>query len=317
MKLVTPILLAISISTIPALVSAQIRPPTLDSLRALGLDSVGGDAVAYFRPEHRERAVQVHALLTQFVGFARDDLDITVTLRVAVLDSADWGRATSTPYGLPTNSGLGADNLLLAAVEPPGRVGARRMPAGQASDFLTVGHEGGHLLTWQLLPDAMKEAATGDEPPSPEVMAQFRALRQVPAWYWEMVANYFATAFLRATQPDGARAWLQHLQEISDVPRPRFTALDDWFTRVMEATAPDSTPYRLSDEGGLNQGWYQGVVGQLAAHVHDRSGLEFMDHIRSTLADPSASTTENLVAQLESIAPGTTTLLTRLGAEWK
>lgn len=130
------------------------------------------------------------------VGFARDDLDITVRLRVAVLDSADWGRVTSTPYSLPTNSGLGADDLLLAAVEPPGRVGARRMPAEQISDFLTVGHEGGHLLTWQLLPDAVKAAA-------------------------------------------------------------------------------------------------------------------------STLADPSASTTENLVAQLESIAPGATTLLTRLGAEWK
>lgn len=38
MKLVTPILLAISITSNPAPVTAQIiRPPSLDSLRALGL----------------------------------------------------------------------------------------------------------------------------------------------------------------------------------------------------------------------------------------------------------------------------------------
>ena len=318
MKLVTSILAASLVAAGTTRAGAQvIRPPRLDSIRAIALDSLGANATVYFRPEYRHRAAQVQALLTHFVDFAREHLDIDMRMRAAVLDSADWSRVTSVPYGLPTNSGAGSDNLLLAAAKPPERVGGRIMPTGLLSDFLTVGHEGGHLLTWQLLPDALKSAAAAREPPSPEVIARFRALSQMPAWYWEMVASYFATAFLRETRPQGADAWLHHLREIANVPRPRFHSLDDWSSRVMEATTADSTPYRFSEEGGLNQGWYQGVVGQLAAHIHDRAGLALVHHVRSTLAAPSPPTTEELVTQLETIAPGSTMVLTRLGAEWR
>lgn len=151
MKLVTSILAASLIAASSTAAGAQvIRPPTIDSIRAIGLDSVGVNATVYFRPQYRDRAAQVHALLTHFVDFAREHLDTDMRMRVAVLDSADWSTVTSTPYGLPTNSGVGSDNLLLAAAKPPERVGARLMPTGEVSDFLTVGHEGGHLLTWQI-----------------------------------------------------------------------------------------------------------------------------------------------------------------------
>lgn len=318
MKLVTSILIASCVTASPTAVGAQvIRPPALDSIRGMALDSLGVNAIVYFRPEYRERAAEVQALLTRFLDFAREQLDIDMKMHAAVLDSTDWSKVTSTPYGLPTNSGVGADNLLLAAARPPERVGARRMPTGEMSDYLTVGHEGGHLLTWQLLPEALKAAASADERPAAEVIARFRVLSQVPAWYWEMAASYFATAFLRETQPDGAEAWLHHLRDIANVPRPRFTALDDWFSRVMDAIAADSTPYRFSDEGAINQGWYQGVVGLLAAHIHDRAGLGLVSHLRSTLAAPSPPTTQELVTQIEEIAPGATVLLTQHGVEWR
>ena len=293
-----------------------IRPPTLDSLRVLALDSVSGVATAYFRADHRTRALALQSLLEDFLAFYRQHASVDARMRVAVVDSADWLRLTNTPYGLPTNSGLSADNLLLAAATPRERVGVRTMPVGEVGDFLIIGHEGGHLLTWELLPPEMRSAVTGSSPPSPQVVDRFRALGRTPAWYWELVANYFTTAFLDRRDPDAAAAWLEHLREISTVDRPRFTHLDHWFGRVMEATTPDSTPYRFSTEGALNQGWYQGVVGQVAAHIYQHAGLSFIDHVRSALRNVTPPRTQQLVEQLETIAPGVTRLLTQLGAQW-
>jgi hypothetical protein len=292
----------------------SMRLPSLDSVHALGLDSISGAATSYFRPAHRARASELQVLLADFLRFAHDSVGVDVAMGVAVLDSSDWARVTTVPYGLPTNSGLGTGNLLLAASTPPERVGARVMPSGRAMDFLTIGHEGGHLLTWELLPPPMRAAVASRDSLPPEIMARFRKLRQIPAWYWEMVSNYFATAFLAAVHPEGAAAWYAHLQEVTAIPRPRFTHLDDWFGRVMTAVTSDSARYVFTAEGGLNQGWYQGVTGQVAVHLYEKAGTAFLNHIRAIFEVSAAPTTAELVVQLDALAPGVTDLLRRLGA---
>jgi hypothetical protein len=297
--------------------AAQLRPPSLDSVRLLGLDSVANMATAYFRPQHRARALQVHSLLRDFLSFYRERIGVETAMRVAVLDSADWPRITNAPYGLPTNSGLGTANLLLAATTPPERIGSREMPRGRVNDFLTIGHEGGHLLMWQLLPADMRAAVARPERPPAEMIARFQALARLPAWYQELVANYFATAFLATDHPSEAAEWAQYVRAISAGERPRFTHLDEWFGRVIQATADDGSPYRFSAEGARNQGWYQGVVGQVAAHLHRQIGLGLIPQVRSTLALRTPPTTAELVKQLESIAPGVVALLRDLGAGWE
>lgn len=320
MRLVAPVpfFLFLSATLVEHAAAQPIRPPSLDSVRVLRLDSVAGVATAYFRPEHRSRALELHSLLAGFVTYYREHAEVESRMRVAVVNSTDWGRLTNAPYGLPTNSGpLSTANLLLAASTPPERVGAREMPRGRVYDFLTIGHEGGHLLTWELMPAEMRAALVSPDEPSADMMVRLRNLGRVPAWYFEMAASYFATAFLEANHPEGAAAWLDHLKELTAIDRPRFTHLGDWFGRVMTATAPDSTPYVFSSEGGLNQGWYQGVVGQVAAHIYRQTGLTFITQIRSLLALSTAPSTQELAERLDSIAPGVIDLLRDLGADWR
>jgi len=103
-------------------------------------------------------------------------------------------------------------------------------------------------------------------------------------------------------------------RRITEIAAPRYTHLGDWLS-LLQAVAPDSTPYVFSMKGGLNQGWYQGVVGLAAAHIHEHAGLTFVEHIRSVVSGNSAPSTYELVQQLESIAPGITDLLAGLGAK--
>ena len=311
-----PLSLVLSATLVQHVTAQRIRPPSFDTLRVLRLDSVGDVATAYFRPQHRARALDVHSLLRDYLAFYREHAGIETRMRVAVVDSSDWGRLTNAPYGLPANSGPGAARLLIIAASPPDRVGTRELPRGVLLDFLTIGHEGGHLLAWQLLPADMRAAMASAARPAPEMIARFQALGRIPAWYFEMVANYFTTAFLESKQPEGGAAWNSYLRRISAGDRPRFTHLDDWFGRVIQAAGPDSTPYPFTAEGGRNMDWYQSVAGQVASHIYRHSGLTFISHIRSVLAS-SAPTTPQLVTQLDSIAPGASRLLRDLGAGWE
>jgi len=86
-------------------------------------------------------------------------------MRVAVLSPQDWTRLTRIPSGLPNNSGPGTGNLLLAAASPPERIGAHEMPSGRTGDLLVIGHEGGHLMIWELMPVQLKEGLTSPDPP--------------------------------------------------------------------------------------------------------------------------------------------------------
>jgi hypothetical protein len=288
---------------------------SLDSVVALGLDSITGTAVAYFRPADRDRAVGLHELLEEFLAVYRERANVARTFRVAVLRPEDWRRVTPLPYGLPNNSGI-ADDLLLAATTPPDSIGARSLPRGRLMDHLVIGHEGGHLLTWALMPDELRAYAESEDDPPPDVARQFATLRRVPGWYWEFAANYFATAFLETLYPDDASAWRAFFTSATNGDPPRFTNLAEWYGAVMQAMANDSTPYVLTREGGLNQSWFQGVTSLAADHVYDQVGFAFVDHVRRTVRGEAAPTSAQLVDEIEAVAPGFKARLDRLGASY-
>lgn len=297
--------------------TAQIAPVSLDSMRSLGLDSIAGAATAYFRASDRARGEELHTLLATFLEFYSEQVGADARLRVAVLDSADWRRMTKAPYGQPINSGPGGDNLLLAATSPPERIGARAMPGGRNSDLLVIGHEGGHLLVWELMPDELKQALRGPEDPAPDVLKKLQNVGAVPGWYWELAANYLTTTFLEATDSVDARDWHEHLQDNTRISNPRFTHLTDWYGNLLQATSADSTPFVFTPEGGQNQGWFQGVVGLMALHLHTHRGSSYIDQIRNVVAGQRRWTTEELVQEAESLAPGITNLLSTLHAQWR
>ena len=317
MKYVCAMLLVVTSCTggMPAV--AQITPVSLDSVHALGLDSITGAATAYFRTADQARGAALHTLLAAFLEFYGKEVGTDSRLRVAVLDSVDWGRVTRVPYGQPINSGPGSDNLLLAATSPPERIGTRAMPRGRNSDLLVIGHEGGHLLIWELMPDVLKQALRSSDDPAPDVLKRLQNVGAVPGWYWEMAANYLTTTFLEATDSEDARAWHDHLQENTEIPNPRFTHLTDWYASLLQATTSDGTPFVFTPDGGQNQGWFQGVVGLMAQHLHTHMGSSYVDYIRNVVSGGRVWSTEELVQQAELLAPGITTLLSTLNAQWK
>jgi hypothetical protein len=293
------------------------RLVALETLRAMGLESADGAATVYFRPADRKRALELQSMMQEFLGFWNPRLNLNLHVRVAVLRPDDWSKLTPFPYGFPNNFGPPADLILAPATpEPPGDLDSILVESGRDNrDWLLVGHEGGHLLTSALMPAAVRESAlVPEELWSKDVRERVERLRSVPMWYWEYVATYFATGFLEAAHPSEAGSWMKYLRALTAVGSPRFTHLDDW-SALMRAKTPDGKPALSSPEGGSNFGWYQGVVGQLVAHVQSREQADPVSHIRRLTSGDVSPATAAIVEELEAMAPGARALLDRLGAD--
>lgn len=256
-------------------------------------------------------------MLEEYLAFWRPRLEVDTRMRVAVLTSDDWGRVTELPYAFANNFGPPA-NLMLAPAAPPAPSGLDTVlvsDRGDRRDWLLIGHEGGHLLTWALLPPAMRDGLTlPPERTSADLRERYERIESIPQWYWEFAATCFATAFLEGARPAEAADWTRYQRALAAVPTPRFTHLDDWFGELMRAKAADGTPYFLSGDGGANFGWYQGVVGLLGAHVLGRAEKDFVAHLRRMVSGEAAPTTAEILAELESMAPGALALLDGLDA---
>jgi hypothetical protein len=299
------------------------RLAAFEALRAMKLDSSDGVATVYFRPDDRARALELQAMMQEFLGFWNPRLGVDLHVRLAVLRPDDWSKLTPLPYGFPNNFGPPA-NLIVAPATPEPASGLETIlveSGRDGRDWLLVGHEGGHLLSLALLPPAMRESVlVPKELQSKDVRERFARLGSVPMWYWEYAANLLATRFLEATRPAEAGAWMKYLRAWTATPSPRFAHLDDWsalMSVLMRTKTPDGEPAFTSSDAGSNFGWYQGVVGQLAAHVQSRKEADAISHIRRLTSGEVSPTTPEIVEALEAMAPGARALLDGLGAGYR
>jgi hypothetical protein len=320
------ILLVATLSVLAPIAGAHAqdsRLVALDTLRAMGLDSADGTAAVYFRPADRKRALELQSMMQEFLGFWNPRLNVDLQVRVAVLRPDEWSKLTPLPYGFPNNFGPPANLILAPATpEPPSGLETLLVEDGRdGRDWLLVGHEGGHLLTLALLPPAMREnVLVPNELQMKDVRERFARLGSVPIWYWEYVANLFATGFFEAARAAEAGAWMKYLRAWTATRSPQFTHLDDWsalMSVLMRTKTPDGEPAFTSSDAGSNFGWYQGVVGQLAAHVQSRKEADAISHIRRLTSGPVSPTTPEIVEELETMAPGARALLDGLGAGYR
>ncbi|HEX6307490.1 MAG TPA: alpha/beta hydrolase [Longimicrobiales bacterium] len=312
--------LALLIATSAAAPSlhAQDARAALDRLNEMTLDSIVASSTVYFRSADRERARALHSMLDEFVDFWNPRLGRNAHLRLAVLAPDDWSKLTQLPYGFPNSIPPPAD-LILGAAAPQPATGLDTLlidGARDGRDWLLIGHEGGHLLNWALLPASVLAFANDRTQMDTTAQRLLRRVDRIPKWFWEYAANYFLTAFLEARHPASAATWKRYLEALSRPPAPRYSHLDDWFGEFMQARAADGSPYFLSTEGSGNFAWYQGVAGALGAHVLARGG-DGIAHIRRIMTGDDVPTTASLLEDLESIAPGTLALADRLGAGYR
>jgi hypothetical protein len=312
------------------------RVTVMDSVRAMQLDSMEDMNTVYFRAPDRERASALRSMLHEFTDFWSSQYGVTSSIRLAVLRPDDWERITTFPYGFPHYFALPA-NLMPAAALPPRAVGLDTLlvkGSDDLRDWLLIGHEGGHLLTWSMLPAVIKDSASGNlawltvpvakrgdltsvsAGLSPAVRPQFERIAAVPQWYWEYAATLFMLHFLSESHPTAAAAYRAYFDAPVTAGSPRFTHLDDWFGELMRARMDDGAPYFLTQSGGANFVWYHGAVARLVSHVlRSASGTVALSHIRRMVSDEAAPVTSSaIISELEKIAPGARALLEHVGA---
>lgn len=298
--------------------AAQDPATALAVLHGLGLDSIQfGRSGTYFRAVHADRAREAHGYHIALSAFARDSLALSTPIKLAVLGQEDWAKLTSLPYGLPNNFGPPANIVLMPAVRLPA-TGVDTLLTGNARDLALMAHEGGHILTWSLMPVAMMDSLRiGDDRISPELKARFARFDAIPGWYWEFAATYLGIAYLRSRYPESAVVFAAYLDGLTAVGIPRYRALDAWFATMMTSRTDTGVPFVATSAGNLNFAWYQGVVGIIADHVYSARQLGYLNQLRSLTAGDAVRTTIELIEDIEGQSPGLVAKLDRLGVRWR
>lgn len=279
--LTTGLLGTIGLIGVSTSVAAQ-NPSPLETIRALGLDSadVGGIRVRYVPSDH-EHALQLAALCEQVVSYFKGEFGTSFSPQLAVLRPEHWfvpyAGGEGEPYGIP----WGWIPELLIAVPASLDQGVLINGSDRMTDLRRVRfvmlHEFGHLASKQLL-----------HPSSGQPYSSVR-------WFDELIATYFAYAFVRASDPDWAGTAQNEWQGVVDGFTPPIVSLDWSHLR-------DLSPVEFA----RTYAWYQNLLNLHAAALYEEHGLDLLRSLRDRLDWQNAAswTTEGLIPILDDIAPG-------------
>ena len=268
----------------------------LETVIRLGLTRLDKPMVTYHSEGCGKRARKLSAAIAEMNAFYQTHLGIRASVPLAVLNSNDWVRVSSRPYGMPnidgtppvifmpaTSGGL-AFHLMMARKDaiPAKRLEdhlrARRVGFEAAADEFVdiIGfHELGHALC----------ARYGIAPRC--------------HWLDEYVASYFAYAFVSERRHRSKEVF--ELLGRPSKARPLNTSLAD-FERLY---------------GGVDDyGWYQGMFESHIQTVYPRLGLQFLRELRRRFPAPPVPLLDipvpnpvephPVLTELEAFAPGFT-----------
>jgi len=154
MRLAYIILLVVCISCTS---SAQ---STLEKVKALDLNTIDDNITTYYSTGYENQAAATLNLLSKSVGFFEEHFEVSQSFSIAVIDSVNWGKITSIPYGLPFVSGPpyivcipanlenGLSNIVTTAIEGYDLKDKYEMTNKEITDLFVslIGfHELGHI----------------------------------------------------------------------------------------------------------------------------------------------------------------------------
>jgi len=261
--------------------AAQNRRP-IEIVRALDLDSaIVGSIRVHFLADDREHALRLAALCDEAVSFFKDEFSPALSLRLAVLRPPQWfvpyAGGDGEPYGIPWSWVPDALITVPASLD----VGVLITGPDRSADLRRVQfvmlHELGHLASKQLL--------------HPNRGESFSSLR----WFDELIATYFAYAFIQARDPRWVHAAQEEWQGLVESFTPSVVSLDWSHFR-------DLSP----EEFAQTYGWYQNLLNLRAAALYEEYGLDFLRRIRDRLDWQNSAnwTTDGLIPILDDLAPG-------------
>lgn len=275
------LLVAIAISGGASPAAAQDDSP-LATIRGLGLDSADvGRIRVHYTSEDRQHALQLAALCAQASSYFQGHFGVSVAPQLAVLRPDRWlvpySGGEGEPYGIP----WGWIPDMLIGVPASLEEGVLITGPDRSADLRRVRfvmlHEFGHLASKHIL-----------HPRSDHPYSSVR-------WFDELVATYFAYAFVRATDAEWARA-----------------AREEWAREVASFSPPsvslDWSHFReLSPmEFARTYAWYQNVLNLQAMALYEDHGVDLLLRLRDGLDWSHAAnwSTETLLPVLDSLAPG-------------
>lgn len=260
-------------------VGAQGVPP-LERIQAFDLDTLqAGPVTVHFPPPERARAEELATLVREASAFFERELGIPFDLGVVALTPENWFEPIpGVPYAVPWSwvpeRLIFVPSSLEEGVLVRGRGG--RVERRRIIDFIAL-HEYGHLATKEYFLSGSDQ----DEVPI--------------SWFDELLANVFAYAFVRSTDPAWAQAGKEMWAGVVESRTPAVLSLDWSFMNDL--------PPR---ERVRTYGWYQNMLNLRAAELHDEHGLDFLRTLKGELSweEMSDWTTASLLVSLEEIAPG-------------
>jgi len=241
------------LSLMPALTSAQTA---LDKVQSLDLVFALKPMKVYYSRGYEEVALPLASRYGRTDDYFRSAFGVNRTFSLAVLDSADWSKVSSLPYGLPFVSGppfvvcmpatpdhqLG--RLIDKALEADSGIPRDSIPQRVRRFTSFIGfHELGHIYAKELnLPTPNK-------------------------WTYEFAATYLAYAYLATFYPSDNKEWLSTGIKMADSIHPVHTSLKDFeqfYVRV----------------GVANYAWYQVIFLKMVDDVFGNYGTGFTDQWR-------------------------------------
>lgn len=262
----------------------------LDEVKKLPVDVIEGEITVYHTKGYEDRALMLGQMLEESNEFLEQLLGISASINLAVLDRSHWLQVTKQfPYGLPCVF-WGKDYVVLlpATIDDGAVVSMFLDMSGKVSQSVLDRLES-HNLTYDDAARMMVDVIGFHE--LGHIYTQVYELTTHRKWFDEIVATYFAYAYMDARHPEFLAVYEALCQTIIDTVDPRFTSFEDFETIY-------------TGVGTENLGWYQSMFVKRISAIYPEHGLSFLEKGKASLESDRKLTDEELLARLEDIAPG-------------
>ena len=274
------ILLMVVLSGFAVTLPAQDEDSSLPKhLETLGLNTTKvGRVTAHFAPADQARAEELAVLAEKAAAYFEREFGITFELGLAVLGPDQWfSKFQQVPYAIPWPSIPDRLIFMPSSLEEGVLIyGPTELENRRRVDFVLL-HEYGHIAAKEYF--------------RPSDLHDYLPV----SWFDELLATYFAYAFIRASDPAWAEsapeAWLEEVQSYT----PSVLSLDWSFMSTLSG-----------GELARTYGWYQFMLNLRAAEIYDQEGLGFLRSLKEHLQwhESATWTTASLLPLLETMAPG-------------
>ncbi|WP_237856183.1 hypothetical protein [Rhodohalobacter sulfatireducens] len=252
----------------------------IEKIRALNLHSIEGPIKTYYSEGFKDRAEDNFNLLSKSIEFFENQFDLQQSFSIAIIDSVDWKKISSIPYGLPFVSG------------PPYVVCIPAQSNNELSNIVASSTNGYELEDqYEMSNEEIVNLFVS--------LIGFHELGHIYAnaygagfpnkWTFEFAATYFAYFYLDQHYPKKRDLWVDVSRILVNELSPRFTSLTDFEEMYVRV-------------GIENYAWYQVVFLMRVKELYESKGKTFIEDFKNHTW--SSTSSSEYIHEMEEIGSG-------------